>query len=97
MMGGGVQNLLSRIGDFADTISLGTAGRVFLAWSESVNKKNRAAQLSRAEICRRFTIIGTQYTRTAAALDRAPRAELERMAQELRASMTAPESERLRH
>jgi len=54
-------------------------------------------QLSRAEITRRFALIGTHYTRTAAALDKTPRAELERMAQELRASMTAPDTERLKH
>jgi hypothetical protein len=50
-------------------------------------------QLSRAEICRRFALIGTCYTQTAAMLDHASKAELEQMTRQLRDSMTAPDSE----
>jgi hypothetical protein len=54
-------------------------------------------QLSRSEITRRFAMIGANYTHAAQALNKASKAELDCIAQELRASMTAPESERLKY
>jgi hypothetical protein len=41
---------------------------------------------------RRFTLIGTCFTKAAAALDKAAKPEPEKMARHLKASMTAPDS-----